>query len=40
MTIEIRAAVELPARREDIELHTEDGLTLATSPCCASTSGG
>jgi alpha/beta superfamily hydrolase len=28
MTIEIRGAVELPARREDIELHTEDGLTL------------
>ena len=28
MTIEIRSGVELPARREDIELHTEDGLTL------------
>jgi alpha/beta superfamily hydrolase len=28
MTIEIRAGVELPARREDIELHTTDGLTL------------
>lgn len=28
MTIEIRAGVELPARREDVELHTEDGLTL------------
>lgn len=28
MTIEIRAGVELPARREPIELHTEDGLTL------------
>jgi alpha/beta superfamily hydrolase len=28
MTIEIRAGVELPARREDIELRTEDGLTL------------
>lgn len=28
MTIEIRGGVELPARREDIELHTEDGLTL------------
>lgn len=28
MTIEIRAGVELPARREDIELHTDDGLTL------------
>jgi len=26
--IEIRAGVELPARREPIELHTEDGLTL------------
>jgi alpha/beta superfamily hydrolase len=26
--IEIRGSVELPARREDIELHTEDGLTL------------
>jgi alpha/beta superfamily hydrolase len=26
--IEIRAGVELPARREDIELHTADGLTL------------
>ncbi len=24
----IRAAIELPARREDIELHTSDGLTL------------
>jgi len=28
MSIEIRSAVELPARREDIELRTEDGLTL------------
>jgi alpha/beta superfamily hydrolase len=28
MMIEIRAGVELPARREDIELRTEDGLTL------------
>ncbi|MDO7882473.1 alpha/beta hydrolase [Salinibacterium soli] len=28
MTIEIRGATELPARREDIELHTADGLTL------------
>jgi len=28
MTIEIRGAVELPARREDIELRTEDALTL------------
>lgn len=28
MTIEIRGGVELPARREDIELHTPDGLTL------------
>ncbi|PWC03960.1 alpha/beta hydrolase [Agromyces badenianii] len=27
-TIEIRAGVELPARREEIELHTADGLTL------------
>lgn len=26
--MEIRSAVELPARREDIELHTSDGLTL------------
>ena len=26
--IEIRGAVELPARREDVELHTSDGLTL------------
>lgn len=26
--IEIRGAVELPAEREDIELHTQDGLTL------------
>ena len=25
---EIRGSVELPARREDIELHTDDGLTL------------
>lgn len=28
MTIEIRGGVELPARREDIELRTSDGLTL------------
>ena len=28
MTIEIRGGVELPALREDIELHTADGLTL------------
>jgi len=28
VTIDIRAGVELPARREDIELHTEDGVTL------------
>lgn len=28
MTIEIRGGIELPARREDIELHTSDGLTL------------
>jgi len=28
MTIEIRGGVELPARRENIELHTDDGLTL------------
>ena len=27
-SIEIRAGVELPARREEIELHTADGLTL------------
>lgn len=27
-SVEIRAGVELPARREDIEVHTEDGLTL------------
>jgi alpha/beta superfamily hydrolase len=27
-TVEISAGVELPARREDIELHTDDGLTL------------
>ncbi|MDQ1546384.1 MAG: uncharacterized protein QOH69_1288 [Actinomycetota bacterium] len=26
--IEIRGGVELPARREDVELHTSDGLTL------------
>ena len=26
--IEIRGAVELPARREDVELHTTDGITL------------
>ena len=26
--MEIRSAVELPARREDVELHTADGLTL------------
>ena len=28
MTIEIRAGVELPARREDVQLHTRDGLVL------------
>ena len=28
MSVEIRGAVNLPARREDIELHTSDGLTL------------
>jgi uncharacterized protein len=28
VTVEIRAGVELPARREPIELRTEDGLTL------------
>ncbi len=28
MTMEIRGPLELPARREDIELHTSDGLTL------------
>lgn len=28
MTIEIRGGVELPARRENIELHTRDGVTL------------
>ena len=28
MTIEIKGATELPAIREDIELHTSDGLTL------------
>ena len=28
MSIEIRSATELPGRREDIELHTSDGLTL------------
>ncbi|GAA2524978.1 hypothetical protein FB389_1941 [Rarobacter incanus] len=28
MTTEIRATTVLPARREDIELHTDDGLTL------------
>src|SRR5690606_28307317 len=28
MSIEIRAGVELPARREDVELRTDDGLTL------------
>lgn len=28
MTTEIAGAVQLPARREDIELHTSDGLTL------------
>jgi uncharacterized protein len=26
--VEIRAGIELPARRDDIELHTSDGLTL------------
>src|SRR3954468_22161294 len=28
VTTEIRGGIELPARREDIELHTTDGLTL------------
>ncbi|CAN5144230.1 hypothetical protein BH09ACT3_BH09ACT3_11030 [soil metagenome] len=28
MTVEIRGSVELPARRDDVELRTEDGLTL------------
>lgn len=28
MSVEIRGAVNLPARRENIELHTSDGLTL------------
>jgi alpha/beta superfamily hydrolase len=28
VTTEIRGGIELPARREDIELHTSDGLTL------------
>lgn len=28
MSVEIRSGIELPARREDIELHTADGLTL------------
>jgi alpha/beta superfamily hydrolase len=28
MSLEIGGSVELPARREDIELHTDDGLTL------------
>ncbi len=28
MSVEIRGGVELPARREEIELHTSDGLTL------------
>lgn len=28
MTVEVRSGVELPARREDIELRTDDGLTL------------
>lgn len=28
MSIEIRGGVELPARRENVELHTRDGLTL------------
>lgn len=27
-SVEIRGGVELPARREDVELHTRDGLTL------------
>jgi hypothetical protein len=27
-SVEIRGGIELPARREDIELHTSDGLTL------------
>jgi hypothetical protein len=26
--VDIRAGIELPARRQDIELHTADGLTL------------
>lgn len=28
MTVEIRGGIELPARREDVELRTRDGLTL------------
>ena len=28
LTVEIRGGVELPARREDVELHTSDGLVL------------
>jgi alpha/beta superfamily hydrolase len=28
VNVEIRGGVELPARREDVELHTSDGLTL------------
>lgn len=28
VTIEVRGGVELPARRENVELHTSDGLTL------------
>ena len=28
MSVEIRGGVELPARRENVELHTRDGLTL------------
>lgn len=28
MSVEIRGGVELPARRENVELHTSDGLTL------------
>ncbi|MCU1526646.1 MAG: alpha/beta hydrolase [Frondihabitans sp.] len=27
-TVEVRGGIELPARRDDIQLHTEDGLTL------------
>ena len=40
MTVDNTAGVELPARREDIELHTADGLTLVGDDARRSKSAG